>query len=54
MIYIIMDGRANYDPDEAQVIEAFEAPDTAAAVKYMQRNYAGQDVALVDENNELV
>ncbi len=54
MQYIIMDGRAKYNPDDAQVIEVFEAKDNAEAIAYMQRNYRNEDVALVDEYSELV
>jgi len=54
MQYLIMDGRANENFDDAQVIEIFEANSNIEAILYTLRNYKNEDVALVDENNELV
>lgn len=54
MQYYIMDGRANYDVEDALILEVFDAEDDEAALEYMEENYDDMDVALVNENMVLV
>ena len=54
MQYYIMDGRANYDVDDAQILEVFDAADDEAALEYMEQSYDDMDVVLVNENMVLV
>lgn len=46
--YFIMDGRANYNVDDASVVEAFSSSNDKRAKKYMDRYYEDEDVVLVD------
>lgn len=52
--YFIMDGRANDDPDDACVLEVFTKDNKQEAIKYKNKHYSGEDVVLVDENNNII
>lgn len=53
--YLVMDGRAHTDMDSAAVYETFGAVNHKAAKKYVNRNYQGEDVCLVDsETNQII
>ena len=45
--YLVMDGRAHVDPDEASVIEDLEWLTHEDAVDYFREEYEGQDAVLV-------
>lgn len=47
-LYLIMDGRAAFSPDDAVIIEAFNAYDDQAAKKYYRNEYNGMDAVLCD------
>lgn len=48
--YIVFDGRAHYNTDDAVVIECFEAKNNEKAKRYFKREYTGFDYVLTDEN----
>lgn len=52
--YFILDGRANYDVDEACVIECFEAESNTKALLYLRDNYLGFDYVLTNEKSEVI
>lgn len=52
MLYFVMDGRANYSVDDAEIIEAFSEPSDKKAKKYVARHYEGEDVVLVRSSSE--
>lgn len=52
--YIVYDGRANVDPDDACILEIFKAKDNEAAKAYFNKEYAGTDSVLCDKSNNVV
>lgn len=52
--YIVYDGRANIDPDDACILEVFKSNDNESAKVYFNKNYANTDSVLCDEENNIV
>lgn len=52
--YVVYDGRANVDPDDACILEAFQAENNEEAKMYFYKEYAGTDAVLCDEQNNIV
>ena len=52
--YVVYDGRANVDPDDACILEVFQEKDNEAAKKYFSKNYGNTDAVLCDEANNIV
>jgi hypothetical protein len=52
--YFILDDRANYDVDDACIVECFEAADNAVALLYLRDNYFGFDYVLTNDKSEII
>ena len=52
--YIVYDGRANYDPDDACIMEVFTAKNDKQAIKEFKDSWEGHDCVLMDSENNLI
>lgn len=52
--YIVYDGRANVDPDDACILEVFPSENDDKAKEYFTRHYKNTDSVLCDEDNNIV
>ena len=52
--YIVYDGRANYDPDEAFIMERFEAKSDKQAINDFKDSWEGHDCVLMDSENNMI
>ena len=52
--YYVMDGRANYDPDSATVIDSESFSNKGKAIKWFKEEYAGYDYVLCNSNWDVI
>ena len=52
--YFIYDGRANYDVDEACIVQVFDATSDEEAKKHFKHVWEGVDVVLMDSENKFI
>ena len=52
--YIVYDGRANYDVDDAAVMEVFSAKSDKQAINDFKDSWEGIDCVLMDAKNNFI
>lgn len=50
--YFLMDSRASYDVDEAQVLEVYNAKSDRGALSYFHKHWGSQSCVLCKQNPE--
>lgn len=52
--FVVYDGRANYDIDEACIVQVFDATSDESAKEHFKHVWKDIDVVLMDSENNLI